>query len=64
MRMPGPYYDDGWDWLPSKRAEVSPRAAANENSPRRIAWELGLVLLVPLAGAGIVELVLTALRIY
>ena len=61
MRIPGPYSDDAWQW-PPEAAEA--RRAASLNSPARVLWEFGLVLLVPLAGAGVVGLVLEALKIY
>jgi len=63
MRIPGPYSDDTWDWLPQSKtaAETAPPA---KNGVARVAWELGLVLMVPLVGAGVVELVLKTLAIY
>jgi hypothetical protein len=73
MRIPGPYFDDSWDWLPRSHetAELLRSKAAhrglsktNENSPGRVIAELSFVLLVPLAGAAVVELILLALRIY
>ena len=73
MRMPGPYIDDSWDWLPhttekadtgQTKAAYAVRKAVNDNSPGHVLCELGLVLLVPLAGAALVELVLGALQIY
>jgi hypothetical protein len=64
MRIPGPYSDDTWDWLPRSNgldARAEPKAT---NRPAHVLWELGLVLLVPLAGVGIVDLVLNALHVY
>lgn len=68
--MPAPFFDNGWNWsssvrnrIATNRNEIS-RPRANDNSPGRVLWELGLVLAVPLAGAGLVEMVLRALRIY
>jgi len=64
MRMTGPFSDDTWDWLPqSREADQSPHAAASSNDAKHIIWELGVVLLVPLAGAGLVELVLNAFSV-
>ncbi|MGB8365859.1 MAG: hypothetical protein ACLQUZ_00325 [Rhizomicrobium sp.] len=71
--MRGPYIDDSWDWLPhttekadtgQTKAAYAGRKAVNDNSPGHVLRELGLVLLVPLAGAALVELVLGALQIY
>lgn len=63
MRIPGPYSDDTWQWLPDAAEE--PRAdIAVANAPGRVLWEFGLVLFVPLAGAVVVGLVLGALNIY
>lgn len=63
MRLPGPFSDDTWDWLPHSE-EARPSTATAANSASRVLWELGLVLCVPLAGAGLVELLLETLRIY
>ena len=63
MRIPGPYSDDTWDWLPRAAEEAKPEAAA-ANRPARILWELGVVLLFPLAGVALVDVVLTALHVY
>jgi len=63
MRIPGPFSDDTWDWLQqSKTAAETARPA--KNGVTRVVWELGLVLMIPLVGAGVVELVLKALAIY
>lgn len=68
MPMPAPFFDSGWNYVSGERDKtVAPsgdRSKKNDNSAVRVAWELGLVLLVPLAGAGLVEMVLTALHIY
>lgn len=70
MPMPAPFFDGGWNWPSSLRDQAKVkqpnvvRPRANENSPGRVLWELGLVLAVPLAGAGLVELILRSLRIY
>jgi len=65
MRMPGPYYDDNWDWLPSTRSSVEQKAEhAKRNAPARFFWESGVVLLVPLAGAAAIELILKIFRVY
>ena len=65
MRIPGPYSDDTWDWMSRSRdaAEMDARLQT-ANGISRVLWELGLVLFVPLVGAGVVELVLKALSIY
>jgi len=63
MRIPGHYSDDTWQWLP-EAADEPPGKAAALNSPGHVVWEFGLVLFVPLAGAGLVGLVLEALNIY
>lgn len=65
MRMSGPYYEDRWDLFPqTQTAETEKSETVETNSPRRILWELGVVLMVPLSGAALVELVLHAVRIY
>ena len=65
MRIPGPYSDDTWQWLPDSRETGGiVQQASKDNSPARVLWELGLVLLIPLAGAGVVALALDLLRIY
>jgi len=60
MRIPGPYSDDSWDLLPANEN----RSAKAKNGFPQVAWELGLVLLVPLVGAGVVEFVLSTLKVY
>lgn len=61
MRVPGPFSDETWDFLPQGRRAAPPRPSRrNANAFPRVLWELGLVLLVPLAGAGAVEMVLHA----
>jgi len=62
MRIPGPYSDDTWEWLPRAR-DVAKAKPAPDNSPSRVLFELGVVLLVPLAGAGGAGLVLKSLGI-
>lgn len=65
MRIPGPYSDDTWQWLPDARNVRKPAPKASpDSSPVRVVWELGLVLLVPLCGAAVVGLALKALNIY
>jgi hypothetical protein len=65
MRIPGPYSDDTWDWLPQdKSGSKTTHKPRGANSASRVAWEMGLALLVPLAGVGAVELVLNALHVY
>ena len=64
MRIPGPYSDDTWDWLPRERDIAQKKVKGAANSASRVAWEMGLALLVPLAGIGAVELVLNALHVY
>ena len=66
MRIPGPYSDDTWDWLPRERGNSERRSVSpgNDNSPPRVLWEMGLALAVPLVGVGVVELVLNALHVY
>lgn len=63
MRIPGPYSDDTWDWLPRESAEGK-YVSNDNNKPARVAWEMGLALLVPLLGVGVVELVLSVLHVY
>jgi hypothetical protein len=66
MPMPAPFFDNGWNW--SAQREAAPTRPADAvrkaNSPRHVLWEIGLVLVVPLVGAGLVEMILTALHIY
>ena len=65
MRIPGPYSDDTWQWLPDGGETGGiMQQASKDNSPVHVLWELGMVLLVPLAGAGVVALALDLLRIY
>jgi hypothetical protein len=65
MRISGPYSDDTWDWLPQERSgDKTALKPHRTNSASRVAWEMGLALLVPLAGIGVVELVLNALHVY
>jgi len=64
MRIPGPYSDDTWDWMSrSQDFEGTDARTQATNGLPRVLWELGLVLFVPLAGTGVIELVLRALRI-
>jgi len=63
MRIPGPYSDDTWQWQPQASFDAKPKVSS-ANSVGHVLWELGLVLLVPLAGAGLVGLVLEALNVY
>ena len=65
--MPAPFFDHGWNHAARLRDDTETHAVRNvtiENSPARIIWELGLVIAVPLAGAGLMEVVLRALQIY
>jgi hypothetical protein len=66
MRIPGPYSDDTWDWLPRERGANQRKFVSHNhnNKPSRVLWELGLALLVPVLGVGVVELVLSALHVY
>jgi len=64
MRIPGPYSDDTWDWLPREREGNERKFVSNDNNkPTRVFWEMGLALLVPLVGIGAVGLVLKSLGI-
>jgi hypothetical protein len=68
--MPAPFFDNGWNWVATMRRKVetgrrkTTRAADAENSAGRIVWEMGLVLAVPLAGAALLNLVLSALHVF
>jgi hypothetical protein len=65
MHIPGPYSDDTWNWLPDTRdGDETATNLSSDNSPVSVVWELGLVLLVPLCGAGIVGVALKVLNIY
>jgi hypothetical protein len=68
--MPAPFFDNGWNWTATMRRKAeagqkkAARAADAENSAGRIVWEVGLVLAVPLAGAALVDLVLSAFHVF
>ena len=65
MRIPGPYSDDNWDWKSRSQDVVETHAKTRDaNGISRVVWELGLVLFVPLMGAGGVELILKAFDIH
>lgn len=62
MRIPGPYSDDTWLLL-SRPQRAEPRKTPAKNDFPHVAWELGLVLCVPLAGASIIGMLLKAFSI-
>jgi hypothetical protein len=65
MRIPGPYSDDTWDWMSRSDDVVKPDTAAQaHNGISRVVWELGLMLAIPLVGAGLVGLTLKAFQIH
>lgn len=50
-----------WDWFAAGDPDVAPRATRslpNDNSARQLLFETGLVLLVPLAFAALIEIIL------
>jgi hypothetical protein len=52
-----PYDPDRWTWFAAGDETLVPKRARSEpqnNSPDRLAWEIGLVLAAPLAFAAIV----------
>lgn len=53
MHIPGPYSDDTWQWLPDAWRETQ-TARDESNGPASVIWDIGVLLVVPLAGAGIV----------
>jgi hypothetical protein len=59
MHIPGPYSDDTWQWLPEAWGD-RPVAGGESNGPADVLREIGLLLAIPLAGAGIVGLILRA----
>lgn len=65
MRIPGPYSDDTWDWMSRSQDVVDTNARIRTaNGISRVVWELGLVMFVPLMGAGAVGLILKAFGIH
>ncbi len=68
MRIPGYHFDSVW-WVAEHardraRGECAKTARCGENSANRVLTEIGLVLVVPLAGAAIVGLCLNMLGVY
>jgi hypothetical protein len=63
MQIHGPYSDDTWQWVPDAWKETD-AAAKQKNRPAGVVWEIGLVLAIPLASAGIVGLFLKTAGIY
>jgi hypothetical protein len=57
MHIPGPYSDDTWQWLPDAWKEKQ-TARTESNRPARVLWDIGVLLAIPLASAGIVCLLL------
>ena len=50
-----------WSWFAAGNPEVARKATGSsqtDNSPRRLLFEAGLVLLVPLALAALIEIIL------
>jgi hypothetical protein len=63
MHIPGPFFDHNWDWRARSR-EIRDARQQSGTSAGRIAWEIGVVLLVPLIGAVVVEMLLRAFHVY
>jgi len=68
MRIPGYHFDSVW-WVAEHardraQGENANRVRGGENAANRVLTEIGLVLVVPLAGAAIVGLCLNLLGVY
>ena len=62
MHIPGPFFDHNWDWR-SRSREIQDAQQQSGTNAGRIAWEIGVILLIPLAGAGMVEVLLRAFHV-
>jgi hypothetical protein len=62
MHIPGPFFDHNWDWR-SRSREIQDAERQSGTNGSRIACEIGIVLLVPLAGSVIIEMLLKAFHI-
>jgi hypothetical protein len=62
MHIPGPYSDDTWQWLPDARKETQ-TVRRESNRPAQVIWDIGVLLAIPLASAGIVCLFLKSVGI-
>jgi hypothetical protein len=61
MHIPSPLFDHNWGQPQAPGIEEAPLQSGT--SARRIAWEIGVVLLVPLVGSVIIEMLLKAFHI-
>ena len=62
MHIPSPLFDHNWDRQPQAR-EIEETPLQSGTSARRVAWEIGVVLLVPLVVSVIIEMLLKAFHI-
>ena len=61
MRLTPSLNQERWEWFAAGDPEVAPRiaqASSDKNSAQRLLFETGLVLLIPLVLATVIELVL------